>query len=405
MVLLEQFFYPDGWGGAEIPRDLAVHLARSGWRVDVICGTEQYAPVAGSVGADPRAEGVNIRRVPALPMGRDVRKCKALRQAWFCGWAALRLFLRRPPDVFVSQTNPPPAIPLVALAARIWRKPFILIAMDLYPEVLLEHGTIARGGMLARVATAVFGWAYRSASVVVALGPSMADRIRAKGVPEGKVVEIGNWATGDLGVIRGSANRLRTDLDLGDCFVLVYSGNLGVGHEFETLLRGVAIACEQVPTIRIVFFGSGARLSEVRQLVQDLGLEHRVNFGPVVPAERLPETLGLADLGVVTLRKGFEGLMVPSKLLGYMARGIPVLYVGPPSDASVLVSRHGCGLCVGSGESAAVARTIVEAYGNREKLTAMGRAGQQAYEAGMTRDQALSSYDDVLRRCLDAGRG
>jgi glycosyltransferase involved in cell wall biosynthesis len=205
--------------------------------------------------------------------------------------------------------------------------------------------------------------------------------------------------------MRASANRLRTDLDLRDSFVLVYSGNLGVGHEFETLMQGVAIAREQVPAIRIVFFGSGARLAEVRQLTRDLGLEPCVTFAPLVPAEHLPESLGLADLGVVTLRKGFEGLMVPSKLLGYMARGIPVLYVGPPSDASELVSRHGCGYCVGTGDSATVARTIVEAYGNREKLAAMGGAGQQAYEEGMSRERAMSRYEDVLRRCLDAGRG
>ena len=47
VVFVEQFYYPEGWGGAELPRDLTIHLAASGEQVEVICGSEQYAPVEG----------------------------------------------------------------------------------------------------------------------------------------------------------------------------------------------------------------------------------------------------------------------------------------------------------------------------------------------------------------------
>lgn len=369
-----------------------------------MCGTEQYARIEGQEGPDPREEGVVIRRVPALPGGADVHRHRVLRQAWFCAWASAWLFLRRPPDLFVSQTNPPAAVPVIALAARLWRKPLILVAMDLYPEILIAHGTFARQPMLARAATAMFNWAYRAATIVVALGPVMRDRIRAKGVTDQQVVEISNWATGALGVTLGDDNRLRGELGLGDSFVLVYSGNLGVGHEFETLLRGIAMAREHVPALRLVFFGSGARLLDVRESTRALGLEGSVSFLPPVAAGRLPESLGLANLGVVTLRAGFEGLMVPSKLLGYVARGIPVLYVGPPSDTATLVQRHRCGFCVPNGDAEGIARVIITAYADRERLAAMGRAGQEAYERGLAREHALVRYEEVFRRCLELHR-
>jgi len=405
LLLVEQFFYPEGWGGAELPRDLAICFVRRGFRIEVICGTEQYATVDGGDGPDPSAEGVLIRRVPRFPGGGDVHTRKVFRQLWFCGWAALRLFFRRPPDLFISQTNPPLAVPLVALAALFWRKPSLLIAMDLYPEVLVAHGMAGGRGMLARIAGAIFGWAYRSASMVVALGPVMAERIRAKGVLDSRVVEICNWATGALGVVRGRANRLHTELGRGGNFVLVYSGNLGLGHEFETLLRGFAIACQQVPSLQLLFFGNGARGAEARQLARDLKLGPSVRFSSLVSSDRLPETLGLADLGIVTLRDGFEGLIVPSKLLGYMSRGIPVLYIGPRSDVDLLISRCGCGISIRNGDSAAVARAIVEAHRNRERLRDMGCAGRQAYEQGLTREHGLSRYVSVVQACLDAGRG
>jgi colanic acid biosynthesis glycosyl transferase WcaI len=405
LVLLEQYFYPEGWGGAEIPRDLAAHFARLGWRVEVICGTEQYAPVDSAGTPDPQVDGVVIRRVPKLPGGGNVHSRRVLRLGWFGLWAAAWLLARRPPDLFLSQTNPPGAVLLVALASRVWRKPFILIAMDLYPEVLFASGTLASRGLVARLAARVFGWAYRAATVVVALGPDMARQICAKGVSPGLVVEISNWATGSLALIRGGENRLRDELALGPGLTLVYSGNLGVGHEFETLLKGFALARREKPDLNLVFFGDGARLGEVRRAVRDLGLESAVRFGPFVAADRLPETLGLADVGVVTLREGFQGLMVPSKVLGYMARGIPVLFIGPSSDVDSLLARHGCGLSVRSGEPDALARVILELHADRERLDTMGRAGRQAYEAGLTRAHALTQYESTVRACLAAGRG
>ena len=41
LVFIEQFHYPEGWGGAELPRSLTMHLARNGFGVEVICGSDQ----------------------------------------------------------------------------------------------------------------------------------------------------------------------------------------------------------------------------------------------------------------------------------------------------------------------------------------------------------------------------
>src|ERR1700761_540637 len=83
LVFTEQFYFPEGWGGAQIPRDITIHLARSGLEVEVICGSDQYSPVEGQPGEEPSAYGVSIRRAPRL-LGGDVHRHKVLRQLWFC---------------------------------------------------------------------------------------------------------------------------------------------------------------------------------------------------------------------------------------------------------------------------------------------------------------------------------
>src|SRR5215467_5788222 len=83
ILFAERFYYPDGHGAAELPVDVTTHLAEAGYAVEVICGSEPYAPLEGETPPDPRSRGVRIRRVPALLPG-SVHHARMLRELWFC---------------------------------------------------------------------------------------------------------------------------------------------------------------------------------------------------------------------------------------------------------------------------------------------------------------------------------
>jgi colanic acid biosynthesis glycosyl transferase WcaI len=404
ILLIEQFFYPEGWGGAELPRDVAQYLQQRGHEATVLCGSDQYVPVVGDPGPDPAAQGVRILRVPKLP-GRDVRKHKAWRQALFYVYAICYLFMRRPPDLFVAQTNPPLIVVLTALAARLWRRPFIVVAQDLYPEALIAHGMIRESSLLTQLLGAAFSWSYRSACKVVSLGRAMNVRLLAKGVRADRIALISNWATGAQGVVRGAANRLRSEWGLESRSVVIYSGNLGIGHEFQTLLDALASAVGSHPELTLLVVGRGARLDEVRAGVVERRLAGNVLFRELVPASRLPESLGLANLAVVTLRQGFEGLIVPSKVPGYLSRGVPVLYVGPSGDTSDLIGDSQCGRHLLPGDTEGVAAELVRAATDPEGLRASGERGRRYYEEHLSRELALARYLEVINSCLSTRHG
>lgn len=392
IVFTEQFFYPEGWGGAQLPRDITTYLAKSGYAVEVICGVDQYAPSEDADVEDPVQAGVRIRRIPRL-LGGDIHRWKFLRQAWFCLAAIPLLLFRRAPRLFVTQTNPPLIVPLVALAAALRRRPFVIIAQDLYPEVVIAHGMMRAGSAAALVLRRVFNWAYRHAARVVSLGPVMSQRLVSKGVAVERIVEISNWATGgEETVVRGADNRLRTQWGLERCFVVLYSGNLGIAHDVETPILALREVLRDAPATRLVFVGSGSRLAEAQRIAADAGVSHAVTFRPLVPFELLPHSLGLADVALVTLRVGFEGLVVPSKLLGYMARGIPTLYVGPPSDAQQLLDSSGGGLCVANGQVSELAHALRRLASEHQALEQMGCAARKFYRERLTRATGLEGY-------------
>jgi glycosyltransferase involved in cell wall biosynthesis len=403
LLFIEQYYYPEGWGGAEIPRDVTARLARSGFLVSVVCGGDQYAPVEGREVLDPGSAGVSVRRSRRLFPG-DVQRWKLPRQLWFYCFLIRELLLSRAPDIYVAQTNPPLGVVVAAFAARVRRRKYVIVAQDLYPEVLIAYGMLGETDLPTRILRAVFEWAYRAADRVVALGPCMRQRILDKGVDYDRVVVVPNWSTGNHDRVERGENPLVRDWGLVGAFVVLYSGNVGIGHEFETLLDGFAAAAPNCPAMRLVIIGKGSRLADVRRAVAARGLQVVTRFEVLVPADRLPHTLGLAHLALVTLRPGFEGLMVPSKALGYMARGIPMLYVGPDSDISALVEKSGCGYAVRNGASEAVAAVLIDAYRDREGLQRRGAAGHSYYEAHLGRERSLAGYVALLRD-LTAGGG
>jgi colanic acid biosynthesis glycosyl transferase WcaI len=399
IIFIEQYYFPDGWGGAQIPRDITIDLLNSGYSVSVICGRDQYVPVDpenGDPGGDPGKRGVKIRYVPRLPALRR-RPKGLLSQCWFCLIAVVFVLSHGRRSILMVQTNPALMVVAAGVVAALFKRRVILIAQDIYPEVMIAHGMIKRGGRAANFLLAMYRWAYRRAACVVSLGPEMTARLAEKGVAAGRVREISNWATGDLRLVRGSSNRFRTEWGLGDNFVLLYSGNLGVVHDAETMLRAIAAARTSLSALRMVIIGAGSRIAEARSLVDSLAIDDLVLFKPLVPDHLLPLSLGVADMGVVSLLPGFDGLVVPSKLFGQMARGIPTVYVGPRnSDLDRLIAKSGGGISVENGNYAELAARLVEFASNPAALEQMGKSAVSYYARHLSREIGLDSYRSIV---------
>ena len=63
------------------------------------------------------------------------------------------------------------------------------------------------------------------------------------------------------------------------------------------------------------------------------------------PMEQLPQVMMAGDVHIVTVKRGLEGIVVPSKIYSILAAGRPVLAVAAAqSDAARIVVESGCGL-------------------------------------------------------------
>src|SRR5204863_7132628 len=219
--------------------------------------------------------------------------------------------------------------------------------------------------------------------------------LRRRGIPEQRLRVIANWADGDA--LRSSAadqDALRQQWRLEGRFVVAYSGNMGRVHEYETIL-GAAELLRAVSRIAFVFIGGGVRMRELKAEARRRELD--LTFMDYQPRESLAQSLGAADVHLVSLRPQAEGLVVPSKFYGVAAVGRPVIYVGDPDgEIGSVVRRFNCGIAVRNGDRHGLAEAIRHLAANPDLCRALGDNARSAFEANWDRTIAAAKWADLL---------
>lgn len=149
----------------------------------------------------------------------------------------------------------------------------------------------------------------------------------------------------------------------------------------------------------LVFIGDGAVRPKIEASAQG---SSTIRFLPFRPSKELPFVLAAGDLHVVTVKRGLEGVVVPSKLYGILAAGRPVLAVAPKeTDVARIVSRTGCGIVADPDDPTEVVATVRALSRDPERIAHMGRRAREI----------AGSYDKVSQLKIftqtveEAGRG
>jgi len=359
--------------------DLAFFLAGRGHDVVAVTSRQRYDDAGARLPKRERLGGVDVVRIATTRFGRGFLPGRALDYATFYASAFFALLRRaRRGVVVVAMTDPPLLSVVAALACALRGARLINWTQDLFPEVATALGLRGAG-----VLRPLRDWSLRRAAMNVALGEQMAARIRQRGAP---AVVRHNWADAALHPVERSPR-----WDLGDAFVVAYSGNLGRAHEFATIAAAMRRLGDN-DKIKFLFIGSGAQLDAVRR---DAGANAR--FAPYQPRETLSESLSAGDAHLVSLQPSLEGLIVPSKFYGALAVARPVLFVGATDgELARLIREHGLGYVIAPGDDAALAQAIEELAADRERATAMGRRGRALYDERFAPRIALEEWERIL---------
>ena len=366
-------------------KDLFPRLVAAGHEVEAVVASARYRNTEERVVSD----GVRFRQVPTFG-GKGATKltystATALLTA-VGGGADLNVFLTQPP-LFQAWGR---------LLKRLRGQRYALIVMDLYPWVAIEAGWLRAEAMATRAMSRSATATLRGAHAVIVIGRCMAERVQALGVDPARIHFVPNWANTD--VVRpvcASDNALRAEHGLADQRVVMYSGNLGVSHWFDDYLEAASRLADRAD-VTFLFVGDGARLPEVRQQVEQAGLQ-AVRFLPYQDYARLAESLSMGDVHFISLREGFEGLVVPSKTYGVLAAGRPIVYQGRrTAEIARLVEEHDVGTVVDQGDADGLEQALRRAVDDAPWREAAGGRARELVAGPAGMEAALSAYVEVL---------
>jgi colanic acid biosynthesis glycosyl transferase WcaI len=399
VLAVNQFYAPDHAATSQLLTDLCEDLVGFGDRVTVIASRGRYLG-GGKLAARERIHGVDVVRPWATSFGKrsTLHRMSDYLSFWVTAIGdAARVAA---PDAILALTTPPMIAAGAALVAAARRIPLVTWVQDVYPDVAVAFGVLPPRHPAVSVLAGVQRLTHGASRRIVALSAGMADRLRSQGAAPERIRVVPNWADGRLlQPLDPAANPFRAEHGLEGRFVVMYSGNLGVGHEFATLVGAARLLQHRCPEAIVLFVGDGARRAEAEQLA---GGCSNVRFLPYQPRERLRESLAAADLHVITLREGLEGLLVPSKLYGVLAVGRPVAFVGPRAcEVARVVTKHGIGGVVRPGDFDGLACMLEQAARSPDACRERGAAARRVFLDAYDRTAAVAAWRAVLQ---DAGR-
>jgi colanic acid biosynthesis glycosyl transferase WcaI len=396
IAIVTQYYAPEA---IRIPDTLARGLTARGHEVRVITGFPNYPDGNLFPGYSQKwrttelVDGIEVRRVPMVishTYNPVARFANYLSFAW--GAAVARDFVRSADVVYVYATQMTPAI-----GPSVWRAlhgtPYVLHIQDLWPESVTDSSMVGAGVakyVLNGILNPWLRFLYRTASATIAIAPSMARMLSARGVPNDRLHTVLNWDASETPL---AAPRV-APADTGE-ILIVYAGNLGDHQALDTVIRA-ANAVKHLSRVVVTIVGSGVAEERLRSLARELDA-HNVTFKGRVAPEQMEEIHAQSDFQIVSLkdRPIFEGT-IPSKMQASLSHGIPVI-TAVRGDVRDMVLSNGIGYACDPEDVDQLAQAFTDAAStDAEQRSEMGRNAREYYSSAMSIDSGVRAIEKIL---------
>jgi glycosyltransferase involved in cell wall biosynthesis len=371
--------------------------------VTVICSAAKYVRGLRREVRE-RAAGVNLIRLQSSALGKGRMLSRIIDYASFFLLAAWRVIRLPRQDVVISLTTPP-FIAFIGLLHKLMypRVRLILWSMDCYPEVLELTGFLKPSGTLDHFFRDSNRLLFRSLDHLVCLDGAMRRLLMqrygsAHGTPPSTVIP--NWERLSLfpeSSTKGVAGGDYAEQSGGSTFDVLYLGNAGIGHRFDTVLQAAQqLRDEQV---RFLFVGGGSAWRDIAAAKEENGL-HNVILQDYIPKSQTASLMSACNAALITLRDEALGLISPSKLHSTLAVGLPVVYVGPEgSNVDEAIRRYHCGISIRNGDVKSLCEAINRLRTDADYSRLLSRNARNAFEVAYSDAAVLPMFDQLLASC------
>lgn len=391
-------FYPEPTGIGLVSGEWTKAMTGLGHQVSVVAAHPHYPLACWGSRRTPYREttpyGVQVVRLP-LWIGREKGFHRIRQDISFASWLlTVGPFLSRS-DAIVAVSPSFPALAPAVVASKLWRCPLVIWLQDILPDGAVTTGLLNEGVALS-TARYYERWAYRNAERIVVISDSHRENLIAKDVPQRKIRKVFNPAT--LPLIQQARNPERRQ---GISRSILLMGNIGKSQSVDKVIEVFQNGLGQLPDVKLVITGYGVAFRDAERAIKS----PQVSLVGLLDEDELQCELGKATLGVVSQNANIKEFNLPSKLMNYLAQGLPVIaVVAPEGHIAKFIRDTDSGWVVDARHPEMFPTVLAEALNDLDELHRRGQAGLRFARKNLTPEACARQFEAAIQEAVEEYR-
>lgn len=390
ILFLDAYYEPEKTAYSHLEHDLVEMLVSHGFDITIICPQPTRAVTKKEhknfIKEENAFDGhVLIKRFKCFGERKTVI-LRAIR--YFVAYVKTFAFAKRENDVDVIFCNSTPPIQgLLAAKLKLYylkkhnrNVPFVYNLQDLFPDSMVNAGIANKKSFVYKVGNKITKKVYQNANQIITISNSFREELIKRGVDENKISVVYNWIDLEkVKPIERSNNPLFDKLCIKrDDRIVCYAGNFGYAQDLDAIVK--LANCFENESLIFIVFGGGS-LFDVYS--QKMNCMKNVFVFPLMPQSMISYVYSLADIYLISCKKGLGDSSFPSKIWSILAcNKFVVGLFDEDSEVAHFLEDNNCGQVVNqddvnrqldaikNGLSAkGDFRFVAQKYGNKENAT------------------------------------
>ena len=340
--------------------------------------------------------GVVILRIRTLPhhnVNYLVRGVAQLLMPFQFLWKLWKYRIRVEKCIIYS---PPLPLAFVGIGLRFFGVKTLLNLQDLFPQNAIDLGVLKNPLQIMFFRT-IESLSYRYSNFITVHSEGNRNMVLDQDPSlEKKLFILHNWF-GFENVQSKNSVDFRKKWNIPNPIIAVFAGVMGPSQHLELLLY-LAEKMQDDTELLFLLVGDGQEKIKLQKMAQEKLLSN-VRFEDFVSHKAYPELLSICSIGLVCLSPLNKTPVVPGKILGYMAAGLPIAaFLHTSSDGHKIIKSAQCGFSADSAEKDACVKSMRKLLSQRNTFAKLGHNGKSYATRNFSKEVCISQLESMLEK-------
>lgn len=405
ILIISDAYPPETRSSSQLMKDLAEGLKEKGYKITVITSM----PASFNVEKNNKIlkektieNGIEVIRTKIFPHHNVNLIQKGIVQFFLPVLYSSMVKKHVKEKIDIIWLHMPPLT--LTITARLIKKEtkakFILNLHDFFPQNAIDLG-ILKNKLLIWYFKLLEKKALENADLIIV--PSEIHRVylvEDYHINEKSIKVVSHWVEISMFKKAKNTGMFRKRFGLEGKFIFVFGGMMGPSQGLEIFIS-IADKLRNYPDIAFLFVGEGSHKNKLIEMSHQKKLDN-ITFSPIIPYQQYPSLLKECNVGVLSLKTLNATPILPAKLIGYMASGLPVLaFLNKNSSGIEIVKSANCGLASHSSNEQVLLKLTKQIYLEKTKLIGYQKNGIRYASKYFSKNTSIKLISNLLKSIQD----